>query len=94
MREHGRVRGPIRRQEADRTTHEIRTILIAVSATLEALFGHRVLEEAQASAGTFVLFSLPDLWNRSRSFSEADATPIYAPSLKPAPVLASRLFPL
>ena len=35
-------------------SQEIKTILIAVSATLAALLVHHLAEQAQASAGTFV----------------------------------------
>jgi hypothetical protein len=40
---------------------DIKTVLIAISATLAALFVHHFLDEAQASAGTFVSSKLPDL---------------------------------
>ena len=42
-------------------SQEIKTMLIAVSATLAALLVHHALEQAQASAGTFVSSKRPDL---------------------------------
>jgi hypothetical protein len=45
----------------DGTIQEIKTVLIAISATLAALVVHHALEQAQASAGPFVSSKLPDL---------------------------------
>ena len=42
-------------------SQEIKTMLIAVSATLAALVVHHALEQAQASARPFVSSKLPDL---------------------------------
>jgi len=41
-------------------SQEIKTMLIAVSATLAALLVHHALEQAQASAGPIVSSKLPD----------------------------------
>ena len=42
-------------------SQEIKTVLIAISATLAALLAHHALEQAQASAGPIVSSKLPDL---------------------------------
>ena len=41
-------------------SQEIKTMLIAISATLAALYVHHALERTQAFAGTIVLPRLPD----------------------------------
>ena len=41
-------------------SQEIKTMLIAISATLAALYVHHAVEQAQASAGPFVSSKLPD----------------------------------
>ncbi len=40
-------------------SQEIKTMLIAISATLAALYAHHALEKTQALAGTIVLPQLP-----------------------------------
>ena len=42
-------------------TQEIKTILIAITATLAALYVHHALEQAQASARPFASLTLSDL---------------------------------
>jgi len=49
-------------------SQEIKTILIAISATMAALYVHHALEQAQASARPFVSAKLPEV---------ADAIPIF-----------------
>ena len=45
---------------ASRVSQEIKTMLIAISATLAALYVHHALERTQAFAGAIVLPRLPD----------------------------------
>src|SRR4051812_30730477 len=88
------AREPISPVGASRMSQEIKTVLIAISATLAALLVHHALEQAQASARPFASPTLSDLWHRFRSSREADATPSHASSLNPSPVIGFGGFPL